>query len=294
MKLFKLALLYSLAVLMLGSACSPTSTVGTVNAPDGTAIRYEDHGKGDVALVFVHCWGCNRGYWKNQVKHYARKYRVITLDLGGHGESGKNRGEWKVLDLAQDVEAVMDHLHVKKAILVGHSMGGPIALGVAKNRPEQVIGVVCVDTLQNVDQKFPKPMFDATAAKLEMDLPNSMAAFMPMMFGKDSDPKMVDWVLQQEIKNDPKVVAGLMRNMTEIDYPALMSGVKVPIRCVNAEISPPMGMRTAPDVNKKYADFEVIEIKNVGHFPHLEKTDEFNQKMDQALDSVLKGVKTGP
>lgn len=59
-----------------------------VPAADGVPIRYTVQGKGDTALVFIHCWGCNRQLWDNQVSLFARTHRVVTIDLPGHGESG--------------------------------------------------------------------------------------------------------------------------------------------------------------------------------------------------------------
>jgi len=60
----------------------------------GVNIVYSDSGKGDTTLLFVHGWGLNRSYWSNQVKYFDKKYRVVTIDLPGFGQSGKNRNIW--------------------------------------------------------------------------------------------------------------------------------------------------------------------------------------------------------
>ena len=54
---------------------------------DGTPISYEVHGAGDPTLVFVHGWSCDARYWREQVPYFSKKYRVITVDLAGHGHS---------------------------------------------------------------------------------------------------------------------------------------------------------------------------------------------------------------
>lgn len=61
---------------------------GEVPSADGIPVRYEVHGAGPPALVFVHGWSCDRDYWRGQVEHFAGRYRVVTVDLAGHGESG--------------------------------------------------------------------------------------------------------------------------------------------------------------------------------------------------------------
>src|SRR5262249_13910293 len=128
----------------------------TIRAEDGLSIVCETRGKGGTALVFLHGWCGDRAYWKNQVDAFAPDYRVVALDQAGHGESGKDRKVWTVSSLAGDVEAVVKELGLKRVILIGHSMGGPVALRAAKRMPGTVVAVIGVDTLQNAEFKMPK------------------------------------------------------------------------------------------------------------------------------------------
>ena len=81
---------------------------GVATSGDGVAIHYTVLGEGEPALVFVHGWCCDSGYWKEQVPHFSQQYMVVTVDLGGHGESGMNREEWTVPAFGADVAAVVD------------------------------------------------------------------------------------------------------------------------------------------------------------------------------------------
>ena len=279
--------LFFLFSLLLVGACERKSPrqVGEVRAADGTSIRYEAAGQGDTALVFIHCWACNRHYWDGQWKDFERDNQVVTLDLGGHGESGKARTEWKVEGLVQDVTAVMDRLKLKRVILVGHSMGGPLALAVAKARPGIVQGVVCVDTLQDAEAPPPTEQMEKAAQQMESDFPKVLKEFLPNYFPKSADPKIVAWVIDQASKTDPKVAAGLMRDMAHGDLKALLAAVKVPVRCISSS-EKLMGLVNKPEINRKYADFEVIEMSGVGHFPQLEKPAEFNGWLRQILEQL--------
>ncbi len=78
--------------------------------------------------MFIHCFACDRSYWHNQLEAFAQKHKVVSLDLGGHGASTRDRQEWSILGLGGDVLAVVDGLRLKRVILVGHSMGGLVAL----------------------------------------------------------------------------------------------------------------------------------------------------------------------
>ncbi len=127
----------------------------TIRAGDGLSLVGEVRGQGDTALVFLHGWCGDREYWKHQVGPFAADYRVVTLDQAGHGESGKDRKVWSTAGLASDVEAVAKSLGLKRLILLGHSMGGPVALLAAKRMPGTVVAVVGVDSLHNAESQLP-------------------------------------------------------------------------------------------------------------------------------------------
>jgi pimeloyl-ACP methyl ester carboxylesterase len=277
--------LYLLLAFSLAACSKPAPPSGTVTAADGTTIRYESRGHGEPALVFIHCWSCNRQYWDGQVKEFEKEHQVVTLDLGGHGDSGKERKAWTVKSFVQDVQAVLRQLKIKQAILIGHSMGGPIALLTAAAQPETVKAVVCVDTLQNADAEAPKAQMKAAADQMEIDLRKVNQAFLPTFFYKDSDPKLVAWVVDEASKADPKIAAALMRDIADFDLKAAMSAAKVPIRCINSaeKIGP---VFTDAAANKKYADFEAILMPAVGHFPQLENPALFNGFLRQILEQL--------
>src|SRR6185295_6741260 len=108
-----------LLALLLAAASAVASTVPSA---DGVPIRYETSGSGSPAVVFVHGWSCDRRYWDAQVRHFARKHQVVSVDLAGHGESGRERSQWSIPAFAADVKAVADALHLERMVLVGHSM----------------------------------------------------------------------------------------------------------------------------------------------------------------------------
>src|SRR5438552_4042219 len=97
---------------------------GTAVSADGVPIRYEAYGAGEPALVFVHGWALDRRLWAAQVASFAPHHRVVTLDLAGHGESGRLRTEWTMGAFAEDVCAVLDQASLGPSVLIGHSMSG--------------------------------------------------------------------------------------------------------------------------------------------------------------------------
>jgi pimeloyl-ACP methyl ester carboxylesterase len=277
--------------LILGAAvtlCAAGVETGSVTAPDGVRIVYDVRGQGDTTLLFVHCFCCDRTFWRNQADTFAGRYRVVTLDLGGHGESGRNRKTWTILGLAGDVRLVADKLKLKRIILVGHSMGGPVSLEAARLMPGRVIGVIAVDTLQNVELRIPAEIAQSIAAKMKADLLGAMAGFMGSMFGENADPAVREWVLKRAQAADPEVAVALMLDFPNLDLKKMFAAAGVPIRAINAK--PPGGQPTNIDGNRKYADYDAVLIEDTGHFIQLERPKEFNDRLAQFAAALAKGA----
>jgi pimeloyl-ACP methyl ester carboxylesterase len=274
----------ALLVSMARGAGDAKPMKATVRAADGLSIVYDVRGKGDTALVFLHGWCCDRESWKHQVDAFAGDYRVVAVDLAGHGESGKDRKQWSVTGLADDVQAVVKALGLKRVILVGHSMGGPVALAAAKRMPGTVIAVIGADTLQNAEYKWPEEQSKKIVEALESDFKGTLRKAIRGMVPEKVDPELLAWITSRAEAQDPKMALGLMRDMSRVDTKSLLKDAKVPVRCINAG---PAGfqfaMPTARDVNKKYADFDAVIMEGVGHYPMLERPDEFNQKLRDVL-----------
>ena len=94
-----------------------------VLSSDNVPIYYEVQGDGEPALVFIHGWCCDRSYWREQMGEFAQQYKVVTVDLAGHGESGLDRKAWTMSAFGEDVVAVVESLGLDKVVLIGHSMG---------------------------------------------------------------------------------------------------------------------------------------------------------------------------
>ncbi|MCP4993401.1 MAG: alpha/beta hydrolase, partial [Gammaproteobacteria bacterium] len=130
--------------------------VATVSSTDGVSISHYVRGSGTPALVFVHGGMCDHSYWDEQVAHFASRYTIVTLDLAGHGDSGIGREEWTMEAFGGDVAAVVNHLDLKRIILIGHGMGGPVIVEAASLVPDRIMGLVGVD-VSDLEQKQMTP-----------------------------------------------------------------------------------------------------------------------------------------
>jgi pimeloyl-ACP methyl ester carboxylesterase len=123
-----------------------------VTSPDSIRIAYEMHGAGEPALIFVHSWSCDRSYWKGQLETFSKNFKVVAIDLAGHGESGLGRKGWTIESFGADVSAVVEKLGLKRVILIGHSMGGDVIAEAARQLPGRVAGLIMIDTYKTLDQ----------------------------------------------------------------------------------------------------------------------------------------------
>src|SRR5829696_4602048 len=112
---------------------------------DGARIHYKSYGKGSDALVLVHGWGCNMDHWRDQISDFAKRNRVIALDLPGHGQSDKPQIAYSMDLFANAIDAVMRDAKVERAVVMGHSMGTPIARQFYRKYPQKTLGIVIVD-----------------------------------------------------------------------------------------------------------------------------------------------------
>jgi pimeloyl-ACP methyl ester carboxylesterase len=255
----------------------------TIRAGDGLGLLCEVRGHGDTALVFLHGWCGDREYWKHQARPFAADYRVVTLDQAGHGESGKDRKVWSAAGLAGDVEVVAKSLGLKRVILVGHSMGGPVALLAAKRMPGTVVAVVGVDSLQNAQSQLPEEVRTKFLADFDKDFKGTMRVVVTGMAHANTDAELKEWLVTRAEAQDPKMALALMRDLFGLDTVMAFREAKVPVRCINSAGGYQFFTPTSVETNKKYADFGAVIIEGVGHYPMLEKPVEFNRRLRVVL-----------
>jgi pimeloyl-ACP methyl ester carboxylesterase len=113
---------------------------------DGVALVYEEVGAGDPPLLLVHCWCGDHTFFARQVDHFARAHRVVAVDLRGHGASDKPRQEYTLDGFVDDLVWLGGQLGLAKPVIVGHSMGGNVALELAARHPDLPAAIVLVDS----------------------------------------------------------------------------------------------------------------------------------------------------
>jgi len=253
---------------------------------DSERIAYTIAGEGETTLIFIHGWSCDARYWQKQIPVFEKNYRVISLDLAGHGHSSLSRNNYTMLSFAHDVRAIVEKERIDRAVLIGHSMGGAVIAETARLIPEKVLGIVGVDTLQNVAERPPQSVIDNMVVPFETDFTNATQNFVATMFPEGTDPQLMNWI-REDMSSAPKTIAlSAFRNYlgryVTGEAALVFNDIEIPVISINAELWP-----TSPEENRKYIkDYQLYYIKGTGHFPMLEKPAEFDMLLKKAIHSL--------
>jgi pimeloyl-ACP methyl ester carboxylesterase len=184
----------------------------TTSSFDGVSIAYSVSGTAETALVFIHGGMSDRSFWDGQHTAFADRFRVIALDLAGHGESGQNRQEWSILQFGRDAIAVMDAENVSRAVLIGNSLGGPAAVEAAVLAPTRVLAVIGVDTLQDLGRTIDADAMNHAADEWQRDPKASLDRGLLMLLHDDMDPTLYEDIRRRMSRTPPEVVCAMYRS----------------------------------------------------------------------------------
>jgi len=262
---------------------------------DGARIHYVNYGKGSEALVLIHGWTCNLDNWRDQFPDFAARYRVIALDLPGHGKSDKPRFKNEAvpknqpsppfvysMDLfARAVEAVMRDAKVKRAVLVGHSMGTPVARQFYRKYPEKTLAIVIVDGSL-------RPFADKTVMDRLIEgfrganYKEAVSQMLTAISGPTLPAEARDRIKASSFNTPQHVLVSAMEGMAD---PSIWGEDKINVRVLAIMAKNPF---YPPNVEASFRgiapNMEFQMWNDVGHFIMMEKPKEFNAAVMQFLD----------
>jgi pimeloyl-ACP methyl ester carboxylesterase len=255
---------------------------------DGARIHYVNYGKGSEALILIHGWTMNVDNWREQVPDFAKRTRVIAIDLPGHGMSDKPQVTYSMDRFARAVDAVMRDAKVKRAVLVGHSMGTPIARQFYRKYPDKTLAIVIADGPLRPfgDKKMMEGMIAGFRGPNYRDAVGQMLAGLhgPILSAEAKGR------IQTSSSNTPQYV--LVSAMEGMADPSIWAEdkINVPVLAIMAN-NPFFGA----DLEQRYREIapnmEFVMWEGVGHFVMMDRAKEFNDAVLAFLDKnkLLKG-----
>jgi len=263
----------TLAILFVARAASAATV-------DGATLHWTSKGSGSQTVIFVHGWTCDDTSWNAQVPVISKQYRVITLDLPGHGQSGSpTSGKFSMELFARAVEAVRSEAKVDRAVLVGHSMGTPVIRQYALMYPKRVSALVLVDGLVQVPNGAPgftpPPMTGEAGLKAREKMVRGMFSA--------ATPVPVQQHILEMMMGTPEATANGAMSATWDSSQWKADPVTVPVLGVYADKS---GLANREGMKRIYPTVEYHEIPGTNHFLMMEKPDEFNRLLSAFLATI--------
>lgn len=243
-------------------------------------IHYTDTGKG-TAVVLLHGFLENRTMWDAHVPEFGKKYRVITIDLLGHGQTGCLGYIHKMEDMADAVHAVLHELRIRKAIFVGHSMGGYVSLAFAELYPEMMKGLVLLNSTSRADSEERKINRDRAIKAVKQNYTGFVRLSIANLFSADNRERLeaeIEAVRQEALKTPLQgIVAALEGMKIRNDREVLLHFSPYPILLVLGKKDPVLPYED--NLNQ----IENTEVKLItypdGHMSHIENREELQKDL---------------
>jgi len=259
---------------------------------NGMTLAYNDQGTG-LPIIFLHAFPLNRTMWAEQEKAFSSQFRVVTIDLRGHGESDAPLWRYTLDQAADDVIGLLDHLSIRQAIFVGLSMGGYILFALYRKYADRVKGLVLADTRAQADTAEGKEARFQMAQTAYKKGPSAIADIMiPKLLSPASvqtKPELVRRVRRMIEGNQISGIAGDLMAMAERpDSVTLLKHITCPTQIIVGELDLP----TPPADAKLMADWipnaHLVIIPEAAHLSNLEQPSPFNETVRSFVTRVAR------
>lgn len=257
----------------------------TVN---GAEIAYDVHGTSGSWVIFSHSLGCTRSMWRQQVEALAGRFRVLSYDLRGHGQSGTGPVgvQGSLAQLASDVRSLMDHLAIEQSQFVGISIGGMIGQTLAIDSPDRVSGLV----LANTTAFMPPPAVQLWAQRIEAARTHgvgslarpSMERWFPESF-RSAFPALTEQMIQIFSETSFRGYEFCSTAIMGLDTREGLDRIKCPVVIIGGTEDPGAPVEALQQMCQRLAQAELVMLDGAGHLSNIDRPKEFTTAMSQFL-----------
>lgn len=259
---------------------------------DGAAMAYAEQGAGP-ALILVHGWAANGGFFADLAARLAAQHRVLSLTLRGHPGSEAGALPLTIETLAEDIVEFADALELKSFAALGWSMGAMALWAAAPALGARMSHLIVEDMApclingpawpHGLAGGYGAEDVAGTLSEIGADWPAYVARFAPRMFApavRETRPELIEWAIAEMSKAEGAAMASYWTSMARQDFRAALASLPqrmLVIRGAQSQVYPDGATahiaRTAPDAER-------IVIENAGHVPHLEAPDQFTSNVE--------------
>ena len=289
----KLQLLLTLLCISLLSGCGVKTPASQSHTADynGHKVHYQVTGSGSKTIVFVHGWSCDTEFWKYQTPAFTDDYRVILIDLPGHGKSDAPQMDYTMDAFADAVKAVLDHSGTEKAVVAGHSMGFTVAWQFAIKYPANTAGLCSVDgfflRIPDDPEEFATLKQNIAMIKGGLKMPDRKAfltGFLESMYTEKTTPQIREFILEKMSATGKHVGDSAMNDLFNLDNWQDLPALDTPTLAVYVS-NPHHTELDRAFLREQFTNLDYHEIQDYSHFFMLETPDYFNAILKTFLEA---------
>ncbi|OLU32237.1 alpha/beta fold hydrolase [Pseudomonas sp. PA27(2017)] len=246
----------------------------------GCRLFYEEHGQGTPVLL-IHGLGSSALDWELQIPALAAHYRVIALDVRGHGRSDKPRQRYRIADFADDAAALIDHLQLAPVHLVGISMGGMIGFQLGVDHPQLLRSLTVVNSAPEVKAKKPSDYLQIakrwTLARV-LSLDATARALARLLFPKPEQAELRRKVEERWPRNDKRAYLASLDAIIGWGVRERLALITCPTLVISADRDyTPIALKQA--YVDELPDARLLVIKDSRHATPLDQPEHFNRSL---------------
>lgn len=255
-------------------------------------MHYLDLGvPGNVPIILIHGMAFDHTMWNPQINVLKDKFRVITYDIRGHGQSMVGDGQYTYKMFANDLIDLMDYLEIKEAVLCGLSLGGGIAIRAYEMYPHRIKALVLCDARCEADFNETKVWREDSIDLIKNNrLQTFTTEFINKIFARESfnsHPEAVEFIRNIILSSSPQAICGfLLAAAARTDMTHVLPKIKVPTLIMVGENDNFTPLRSSQIMNEGIINSELRIISRAGHVSNLENTDEFNHNLLKFLEKI--------
>lgn len=274
--------------LIAGHHAPSREAAGCLETSDGAKIYYEDYGEGQPILL-VHGWLCSSRFWRKNVPDLGNEFRVVTLDLRGHGNSCKAMTGHTIRQYACDVREITEHLGLREIVLVGWSLGGPVVLSYYEQfvKDSRLKALGLVDTAPfpfssagwncHVLRDYNYDAMNAAFANLAASPRKFAIDFTNRMFKQNPSDADMDWVVAEMMKTPTWIAEAVYSDFLMSDYAKSLPTTKVPVIVFAADSGVFRdGIAMGKAIASQVPQGTFIPFHDAGHILFYEQPQKFN------------------
>jgi pimeloyl-ACP methyl ester carboxylesterase len=252
---------------------------------DGVILAYEEAGQGDPPILLIHCWTCDHTFLAPQFRHFSARYRVVNVDLRGHGESDKPQQTYTVAGFADDLAWLCQQLEVERPVVAGHSMGGNVALELARRYPQLARAVVMIDSCIVAPEAL-KPALASMGEGLKgPDYREISKQIVEGVSLPTDDARRKAWIAKIMSSAPQHVMSSAFdEHILRWDGAAAMAACQVPALYIGAA----QPLSDVARLRELCSQLVVGQTVGAGHFNNQEVPDQVNAMIERFLETALK------